>query len=150
MAATPGLLSCTACQSLYQGPICIQPRNCPSAEQLRYWHPHHREITSLCRSALIGCRLCADVWAYFFLEKSPEEYAERPYFMVGSTRHFYDGSGTSYRWKRYESRDGDNSLAHDTQGSWPLLGNRKMGASQAETSDSSTRASGKIEFSTQS
>ena len=49
------------------------------------------------------------MWAYFFLEKSPEEYAERPYFMVGSTRHFYDGSGTSYRWKRYESRDGDEA-----------------------------------------
>ena len=47
-------------------------------------------------------------------------------------------------------KEKDNSLAHDTQGSWPLLGNRTMGASQAETSDSSTRASGKIEFSTQS
>jgi len=102
-------ISCTPCQRLYSGPISIQPASCPASEQKAYWQPHHDDISGLCTSALNGCRICSDLWGYFFKDKTPEEYAEEPWFDVGAmARHGFAGSGTSFCFREWVE---DNSGA---------------------------------------
>lgn len=81
-----------------------------------HWRRHHDEIHGLCRSARMGCRMCSELWRYFFKEKTPEQYArdavmtaragggeqagfgiEGPGFLIGHAVHVFHGSGTYYR-----------------------------------------------------
>ncbi|PMD33633.1 HET-domain-containing protein [Hyaloscypha variabilis F] len=78
-------MSCTPCSRLYFGTI-----------QFSETKTHHPGIASLCRSALSGCRICTDLWRHFFKEKTPEEYAEDPFFVGQRTVQVYAHSGTRY------------------------------------------------------
>ncbi|KAE9367060.1 HET-domain-containing protein [Stipitochalara longipes BDJ] len=80
-------MSCSPCTQLYLGSI-----------DLSEIKTHHPEITSLCRAALSGCRICIDLWRHFFKEKTPEEYAENPFFIGQRTVQVYMHSGTRYQF----------------------------------------------------
>ena len=75
----------------------VQPRDWPSTDG-SYTKTHHMDISEFCNAALAGCRTCIDLWRHFFKNKTPEEYAEQPYFNTGKFAHVYFGSGTSYRF----------------------------------------------------
>ena len=79
------LASCQACISLYSTDIDIQICRCEQSGvgQCSHWRQHHAEIADLCRSVLIGCRTCTELWRYFFKEKTPQEYAAEPWFIIG-------------------------------------------------------------------
>jgi len=90
------LASCQPCVALYSS--SIEACRCDaSVTNCGHWRPHHVEILSLCHSALIGCRLCRELWHYFFREKAPEEFAEEPSFGTGLVVHTYMNSGLKYR-----------------------------------------------------
>jgi hypothetical protein len=90
-------MSCSACRDLYGGEIDVQPhdgpRNSPKGVK-----SHHLNISSLCRAALSGCRICIDLWRYFFKEKTPEEYDDAPFFEGQRSVQIYLHSGTRYRF----------------------------------------------------
>jgi Heterokaryon incompatibility protein (HET) len=90
-------MSCSPCQELYLGHIYVLPHGAgrESAAGIR---SHHADIASLCRAALSGCRICIDLWRYFFKEKTPEEYVDQPYFEGQRSMQLYLHSGTSYRF----------------------------------------------------
>ncbi|KAK3906386.1 heterokaryon incompatibility protein-domain-containing protein [Staphylotrichum tortipilum] len=90
------LASCQPCLALYSSSIEVC-RCDASVTNCHHWRPHHTEISSLCHSALIGCRLCRELWHYFFREKAPEQYAEEPWFTTGNAMHAYMNSGVRYR-----------------------------------------------------
>ncbi len=90
-------MSCSPCQDLYLGWIDIQPHNGPR-DSSKGVKSHHPDISSLCRAALSGCRICIDLWRYFFKEKTPEEYADAPFFEGQRSMQVYFHSGTSYRF----------------------------------------------------
>ncbi len=89
--------SCQPCLAMYSSSSTEVCRCHPSSNNCQHWRPHHAQVMSLCHSALIGCRLCRELWHYFFREKPPEEYAEEPWFGTGLVVHAYMNSGLRYR-----------------------------------------------------
>ncbi|KAH7317053.1 heterokaryon incompatibility protein-domain-containing protein [Stachybotrys elegans] len=100
-------MSCAACASI----ALKEPRTQPPGWSLTdhdYYEPHHPDISRLCISALSGCRICIDLWRFFFKQKTPEEYAANPTFITGASFvHAYIGSGITYRFlhQSYVSTD---------------------------------------------
>jgi hypothetical protein len=90
-------MSCSACTQLYLGQLHVQPHNAPRDDPTGV-RSHHPDIASLCRAALSWCRICIDLWRYFFKEKMPEEYADNPFFQGEISIQHYFHSGTSYRF----------------------------------------------------
>ena len=76
------LASCQACVALYSTDIQVCRCEQSGVGQCSHWRRHHAEIADLCRSALIGCRTCTELWRYFFKEKTPQEYAAEPWFII--------------------------------------------------------------------
>ncbi|RMZ91235.1 hypothetical protein DV736_g1521, partial [Chaetothyriales sp. CBS 134916] len=91
-------MSCEACRLIYTLQPQVQPTGW-SRDDDTYVQTHHEDISGLCRAALGGCRTCTDLWGHFFRTKTPEEYAEQPYFVTnGIFIHAYQHSGTQYRF----------------------------------------------------
>ncbi|KAF3046873.1 hypothetical protein E8E12_004564 [Didymella heteroderae] len=98
--------SCNVCiQSIYG--TDVQICDCEAAKSkydCPHWRRHHAEINELCMSARNGCRMCSELWRFFFKEKTPEQYLagimpglDGQGFLVGGSVHLFFGSGTSYR-----------------------------------------------------
>lgn len=98
----------------------VQICRCDAAtagEDCGHWRPHHDEISGLCDSARIGCRMCSELWQHFFKEWTPEQYAGDPTlvtvpgtetqpaswrftgpgFQVGPTLQVFHNTGIWYR-----------------------------------------------------
>src|ERR1700712_1434803 len=96
-------MSCSACQSIFYATVKIAPQKSDKADT--YFRPHHADISGLCKSALNGCRICTDLWRYYFKQKTPAQYADAPFFHNGedfkqsTALHGHFHSGTSYRFR---------------------------------------------------
>jgi hypothetical protein len=91
------LASCQPCVAIYAADIQVCRCEESGVGRCPHWRRHHAEISGLCQSALIGCRLCSELWRYFFKEKTPQEYAEEPWFATGNSVHAFMNSGIWYR-----------------------------------------------------
>lgn len=111
--------SCDICiQSIYGTDIQICGCDAvTSTSECTHWRRHHAEINGLCISALQGCRMCSELWRFFFKEKTPEQYlasvapGEFPGqgFLIGPAVHVFSGSGTSYRVSELAGGSSDQS-----------------------------------------
>ena len=115
--------SCNTCLNR----VCntdLQPCHCHttvSKSNCDHWQHHHDEIDGLCHSARIGCRMCSELWRFFFKEKTPEQYIDGVHlngdthipgrgFLIGNSIHAFIGTGTHYRVVELDS-DGTPSSA---------------------------------------
>jgi len=110
-------MSCVACQNVFSSRVEIEPQGTSSSkDKYLYFRSHYRDISGLCTAALNGCRICNDIWRYFYKEKTPKQYTATPYFETGEVfHHVYLGSGTSYRFREvpdslYAAELGDNAV----------------------------------------
>lgn len=116
--------SCDTCkQSIYGTDILLC--SCTSAapgSECTHWRQHHAEIHGLCVSALNGCRMCSELWRFFFKEKTPEQYLNsvpggppERFFPVGPSAHVFFGSGTSYRMTEQPNVRNDSVAVQHSQ-----------------------------------
>lgn len=91
------LASCQTCISILATDIQVCRCERAGVRECRHWRPHHTEIAYLCQSALIGCRICNELWRYFFKEKTPRQYAAEPYFIINNMMHVFTNTGIWYR-----------------------------------------------------
>lgn len=115
-------VSCNTCiQSIYGTDVQICDCSADvSKPSCGHWRRHHAEINDLCTSARSGCRMCSELWRFFFKEKTPEQYlsgimpgVEGQGFPIGGSAHVFFGSGTSFRVAELADRSGGERAQGD-------------------------------------
>lgn len=129
--------SCNACIAIYANDIEIcRCDPSVSSQDCGHWRPHQAEINGLCQSALVGCRMCSELWRFFFKEKTPEQYARQPEltvvpgsgaqaastelagpgFVIGPTVQVFHNSGIWYRVVELFAEPPENGTTSTGQG----------------------------------